>query len=126
VQFNVLRILVDHADDGVRQKDVERWLATSSANLSTVVDRMVPLLVERVESTRDRRSKDLSITARGRDVLQAAEHDYGRLLGAIYQQLDDAHVRAAYEFELRIQNAMEAVLADATTAAARSNKESTS
>lgn len=86
-QFNVLRVVAGRGERAAHAVDLIRVLGMSSAHATTVLQQLEERgLVERRESTTDRRRRAVTVTGAGRDALRGARP----LLADLDARLGDA------------------------------------
>ena len=96
VQFNVLALIYDRAgwDGGLTQVELSRLLLVNRSNITSLIDRMEQGgLVIRAPDPADRRSKVVSLTARGRKRLLAIEGLYTEEVKMIMKSLTEEEMR---------------------------------
>lgn len=95
-QFNILNLLIDQPE-GVSQSDLSRQLIMHRSNVTGLVDRMEKRkLVQRKETPGDRRAYRVTLTERGRRLLneilphyhQAAEEVWGGISAGQANQIE--------------------------------------
>jgi DNA-binding MarR family transcriptional regulator len=75
-QFNLLRVL-KYVEGPVTQNDLSRRLLVDKSNVTTLIDRMEGAgLIKRNAVRGDRRSNHITLTPKGRDVVDAADEVY--------------------------------------------------
>ncbi len=75
-QFNVLKILKGKYPDSHKNQDIAKRMLDRSSNAGRIVDKLVQKkLAARTSNTSDRRSVQISITAKGLQLLQEVEQE---------------------------------------------------
>ena len=90
VQFNLMMLLMHQGeeDGSLNQVELSRMMLVNRANITALIDRMEKAgLVVRTAVEGDRRSKAISLTARGAKLIQDVEAGYmaeiARIMGAL-------------------------------------------
>jgi DNA-binding MarR family transcriptional regulator len=101
-QFNVLRVVAGREGGSAHAVDLIRVLGISSAHATTILNQLEERgLVERSESTTDRRRRAVAVTAAGRDLLEAVRPLLIGLDARIAGALGDPEVRTEFHGRLR-------------------------
>jgi len=92
VQFNVLSLLKHESGEqgGLTQVELSCMLLVNRANITSIVDRMENAgLIRRTPTAQDRRYNLVSLTSRGRELLEATEKDYLAAVHAVMSVLKE-------------------------------------
>ena len=101
-QFNALRVVAGRRGDEVGAADLIRILGVSSAHATTVLNQLEERgLVERRESTNDRRRRLVSLTAAGEETLDAARPTLAELEDQVSAAIDGQDQAALLRTQLR-------------------------
>lgn len=101
-QFNVLRVVAGREDGAAHAVDLIRVLGLSSAHATTLLQQLEERgLVERRESTTDRRRRAVSVTPAGRDLLDRLRPLLTDLDARLAGVLGPAGQRVALHAQLR-------------------------
>jgi DNA-binding MarR family transcriptional regulator len=89
-QFNVLRILRGQKGCPLSVKEMEGRMLDRSSNISRLVDKLLKKsLIERLVCEEDRRRVDLSITAKGMDLLAQIDEVHKEMKSALKEVLTE-------------------------------------
>lgn len=93
-QQHAVLIAIKYIDDPVTVSEVAHWLDRNPNGISMLVDRMVrDGLVKRTRDLRDRRSVRLSMTNKGKGILEQATMSGWELVQEILSDLSDEDLR---------------------------------
>ncbi len=93
-QQHAVLIAIKYIDDPVTVSEVAHWLDRNPNGISMLVDRMVrDGLVKRTRDLRDRRSVRLSMTNKGKEILEQATMSGWELVQEILSCLSDEDLR---------------------------------
>ncbi len=105
-QYNVLDVL-DSSTGRVNQNYIGDQLVVSRSNVTGIVDRLEKLgYVTREGDPRDRRVKFVSLTAKGRDLIERAGDDYFSALGEIMRFLGDKEKESIVKIVSKIEKGL--------------------
>lgn len=89
-QYTVIRNIFEHAEVGLNQCILSRLLSSNQNNITAILKRLEALeLIERKYDDRDRRSKLISLTAKGLSVYKQAQKVAQSLEGDLYEYLGE-------------------------------------
>jgi len=89
-QYTVIRNIFEHAGAGLNQLILSRLLSSNQNNITAILNRLEALeLIERKYDVRDRRSKLISLTAKGLSIYKQAQKVARSLEGDIHEHLGD-------------------------------------
>lgn len=105
-QFNILMIL-KYADEPLTQNDLSRRLLVDKSNITGLVDRMEKMaLIRRNTVTGDRRRYHITLTQKGRCLLDDLERDYERKVAEIMHGLTEIECRQLIRLTSKIRQAL--------------------
>lgn len=103
------------APRGLTMSELSRRLMVTNGNLTGLVDRLVREgLVARVVSPPDRRAQMISLTAAGKDALDAMIPDHASWLGEMFAGLNNADRRQLHSLLGKLKRSAQAVTERAT------------
>jgi DNA-binding MarR family transcriptional regulator len=103
------------APRGLTMSELSRRLMVTNGNLTGLVDRLVREgLVTRVVSPPDRRAQMISLTAAGKDALDAMTPDHALWLGEMFAGLNDTDRRQLHSLLGKLKRSAQAVTERAT------------
>jgi MarR family 2-MHQ and catechol resistance regulon transcriptional repressor len=94
-QFNILMILNDYGGEGMSQQDLSEHLIVTKSNMVGLVDRLEKTgHVRRKSHPTDRRSYQVMLTAKGREVVEKIKKSYFREVDRMMSVLTDSQKRS--------------------------------
>src|SRR3954468_3848530 len=98
-QFDVLMILADHPGRAFRQHELAQILVVNRATAGTVLERMQrKSLIARTPDSEDRRAMRVSLTRKGRDLLEHVKPRYYALMKQLLGSEDEKSLRQVIAF----------------------------
>jgi|GEM_PF-6113189 len=94
-QFNILMILSHEPVKGISQKEISKRLITTKGNTSQHIARLEDVgFLKRKYSNKDRRYNTITISAKGKRVLDAVEPHYREQISEIFHPLNKMEIVA--------------------------------
>ena len=90
VQFNILMLLADHSDTGLKQFEMADRMVVNRASLGGVVDRLAKQdLVTRMQDVNDRRANIIHLTPKGHELLKDIKKSYYNHVRSLFEGWSD-------------------------------------
>lgn len=112
-QFNVLMILKRHGQDGLSQKEIAGYLVWTKGNVSIHISNLTSMgHIRRKASKTDARANVITLTAKGRRILEELEPKYMKQIQKLTETLPHSQARTTINLLSKLSMKCEEFLGD--------------